>query len=160
LPFYECVFIARQDITAPQAEGLADQFTKVVEDGGGTVPKREYWGLRSLAYRIRKNRKGHYILLNVDAPAEALHEMERQIRINEDVLRHLSIRVDTLSEEPSAVMQSRAVRNDDVRGRRDRGDRGRSHGDDRRDDRGGGRGEGGAPATEAPSPTNAESGEG
>lgn len=146
MPFYECVFIARQDITAPQAEGLADQFTSVIEERGGKVPRREYWGLRSLAYRIRKNRKGHYILLNIDAPAEALHEMERQIGINEDVLRHLSVRVESLSDEPSAVMQSRAVRGDDMRGRRDRADRsdrGRSHGDDRREERGGGRWDGG-----------------
>ena len=81
MPYYECVFITRQDIAAPQVEALTDHFAKVIEENGGTVPKREYWGLRSLAYRIRKNRKGHYMLLNIDAPPAAVLEMERQMRL-------------------------------------------------------------------------------
>jgi small subunit ribosomal protein S6 len=117
------VFITRHDISAPQVEALADHFTKVVQDGGGTIAKREYWGLRSLSYRIRKNRKGHYMLLNIDAAAPAVHEMERQMRLNEDVVRHLTVRVEELQEGPSAMMQSRASRDDRPR-REDRfGDR-------------------------------------
>jgi small subunit ribosomal protein S6 len=133
LPCYECVFIARQDISTPQAEALADHFTKALDERGGRVVRREYWGLRSLAFRIRKNRKGHYMFLNIEAPAEAVHEMERQMRINEDVIRQLTIRVDTLSQGPSPMMQSRASRGDE-RGKRDdrgRGDRFRGGGDDR-----------------------------
>ncbi|MBL8666731.1 MAG: 30S ribosomal protein S6 [Rhodospirillales bacterium] len=123
MPYYECVFITRQDISAPQVEAIADHFTKVVEEGGGTIAKREYWGLRSLSYRIRKNRKGHYMLLNIDAAAPAVHEMERQMGLNEDVVRHLTVRVDALQEGPSAMMQSRAARDDRPR-REDRfGDR-------------------------------------
>jgi small subunit ribosomal protein S6 len=156
LAFYECIFIARQDLSAPVAEGLADQFTQVLADGGGSVANREYWGLRTLAYRIRKNRKGHYILLNVEAPAAAIHEMERQMRINEDILRHMTVRVDALVAGPSAMMQSRAPRDDrhrrddrPPRGDRDRGDRDRGdrdRGDRDRGDRDRGRFEG-QPAT-------------
>lgn len=122
MPLYECVFIARQDVSAPQVESLADLFTKALEEGGGSVQKREYWGLRSLAFRIRKNRKGHYMLLNIDSPAPAVHEMERQMRINEDVIRHLTVRVEALSTAPSAIMQSRSSRDDRPR-REDRGPR-------------------------------------
>jgi len=129
LSLYECVLIARQDISAPQVEGLADTFTKVIEDNGGQVTKREHWGLRSLTFRIKKNRKGHYVLLNIDAPAVAVQEMERQMRLNEDILRHMVVRVDKLEEGPSPMLQSRGGR-DDRGGRRD--DRG-----PRRDDRGG-----------------------
>lgn len=123
--YYECVFIARQDISAPQAEALAEHFTKVIGDNNGTVAKREYWGLRSLAYRIRKNRKGHYMLLNIDAPPGAVQEMERQMRINEDVIRQLTVRVDALQASPSAILQSRASRDDRPRREdRPRGERG------------------------------------
>ena len=115
MPLYESVFIARQDISAPQAEALADGFTKIIEDQGGTVAKREYWGLRNLAYRIKKNRKGHYTLLNIDAPAAALHELERQMRIHEDVLRYQTIRVDALEEGPSMILQNRGGGRDDRR---------------------------------------------
>jgi len=118
LPYYETVFIARQDISATQVDSLADAFTKTIEDQGGQIAKREVWGLRPLAYRMKKQRKGHYVLFNIDAPAPAVHEMERQMRINEDILRHLTIRVDALEEGPSAMMQMRAGRNDD-RPRRD-----------------------------------------
>jgi small subunit ribosomal protein S6 len=117
VPYYECVFITRQDVSAPQVEALTDHFAKVVEDNGGMVAKREYWGLRGLAYRIRKNRKGHYTLLNIDAPAPAVHEMERQMRLNEDIVRQLTVRVENLQEGPSAMMQSRTSR--DERPRRD-----------------------------------------
>ena len=107
MAFYESVFIARQDIAAPQVETLTENITKIIEGEGGSVVKTEHWGLRSLAYRIKKNRKGHYILLNVDSPASAITEMERQMRINEDVLRYMTIRVDELEEGPSAIMRNR-----------------------------------------------------
>ena len=107
MAFYESVFIARQDIAAPQVETLTENITKIIEDEGGSVLKTEHWGLRSLAYRIKKNRKGHYVLLNVDSPASAIAEMERQMRINEDVLRYLTIKVDAFDEGPSVMMQSR-----------------------------------------------------
>ncbi len=118
MPYYETVFIARQDISATQVDSLADTFTKTIEDNGGKIAKREVWGLRPLAYRLKKQRKGHYVLFNIDAPAPAVHEMERQMRINEDILRHLTVRVDELEEGPSAMMQMRAGRGDD-RPRRD-----------------------------------------
>jgi small subunit ribosomal protein S6 len=112
LPYYECVFIARQDVSAAQVESLTDDFSKVIEDGDGKVPKKESWGLRSLAYKIKHNRKGHYTLLNINAPAAAVQEMERLMRINEDVLRYLTVKVDELEEGPSAIMQSRSGRDD------------------------------------------------
>ena len=118
---YETVFIARQDIAAPQVEALADTFQKTIEGLGGKVPKRELWGLRTLAFRIKKNRKGHYVLFNIDAPPAAIQEMERQMRINEDVLRYLTVRVEELEEGPSVMMQSR--HSQDERPRRDFGDR-------------------------------------
>jgi len=116
MAFYESVFIARQDITAQQAEAIADTFAKVVTDAGGKVAKRENWGLRALSYRIKKNRKGHYLLFNFDSPSDAITEMERQMRLNEDVLRYLTLRLDELDEGPSIMMQNRE--------RSDRGDRG------------------------------------
>jgi len=124
VPFYETVLIARQDITAAQADGLVETFEKVISDQGGTVPKKESWGLRSMAYKIKKNRKGHYALMNIDAPAAAIQEMERQMHLNEDVLRHLVTRVDELEEGPSAVL--RAKDRGDARARRNDGDRGYS----------------------------------
>jgi small subunit ribosomal protein S6 len=153
LALYECVFIARQDISVPQAEALADQFTTVITDNGGTVVQREYWGLRTLAYRIRKNRKGHYMLLNVDAPAAAMHEVDRQMRINEDVVRHLTVRVDAIKPGPSAMMQSRASREDRPR-REGRDDR------PRRDDRGPRSFGGGGDETSAGGDAPARSGDG
>src|SRR5947209_16560994 len=104
MPLYENVFIARQDISGAQVDALADAFTQLVADNGGEVRKREYWGLRNLAYRMRKNRKGHYVLLNLSAPTSALAELERTLRINEDIIRYLTIRVDELEEGPSVVM--------------------------------------------------------
>jgi small subunit ribosomal protein S6 len=125
MPLYENVFIARQDISAAQVEALADGFTTLVTEHGGQVSKREYWGLRNIAYRIKKNRKGHYVLLNLDAPPAAVNELERNMRINEDVIRYLTVRVDALEEGPSAVMQSRGrgEERDRERGRRSYGDR-------------------------------------
>ncbi len=106
MPLYECVLIARNDVTQQQVEAIADTVAAQFEaDGhGGTVSKREYWGLRSLAYRIAKNRKGHYMLLGLDANAASLNEMQRQLGLNEDVLRFLTIRVDTIDEAPSAIL--------------------------------------------------------
>jgi small subunit ribosomal protein S6 len=110
MPFYENVFISRQDISATQVEALTEQFATIVKDHGGEVTKREYWGLRNLAFRIKKNRKGHYVLMNISAPASAVAEMERNIRINEDVLRHMTIRVEALEEGPSMMLQRRDER--------------------------------------------------
>jgi small subunit ribosomal protein S6 len=125
MPLYENVFIARQDISAAQVEALADGFTTLVTEHGGQVSKREYWGLRNIAYRIKKNRKGHYVMLNLDAPPAAVNELERNMRINEDVIRYLTVRVEALEEGPSAVMQSRGrgEERDRERGRRGYGDR-------------------------------------
>ncbi len=96
MPLYEHVVIARQDISAQQAEALNDQLKHLIEDHGGHIAKIEYWGLRNLTYRIKKNRKGHYSLLAIEAPAAAVKEMERQLSINEDVLRTLTIRVEEI----------------------------------------------------------------
>jgi len=137
MPFYEHVFVARQDVTAAQVDQIADQIGSVVEDAGGKIALREYWGLRNLAYRIRKNRKGHFIMLRMDAPSEAVTELERQLRLNEDVIRILTVRQDTLDETPSIIMQNKQSRDG-------RGDRRRDRDDDRppREDR--------APRAEAP----------
>ena len=112
MPLYENVFIARQDISGAQVDALADSFAQLIADNGGEVKKREYWGLRNLAYRMRKNRKGHYVLMNLSAPPAAIAELERTMRINEDVLRYLTIRVEALDEGPSAIMQNRGSRED------------------------------------------------
>ena len=114
MSLYESVFIARQEISAQQVEALADAYENVIKDNGGSVEKRENWGLRSLAYKIKKNRKGHYVLFNIDAPVDALYEMERQMRLNEDVLRYLTLRVSEIEEGPSipAQVQARADRDD------------------------------------------------
>ncbi len=119
MPLYENVYIARPDISAAQVEALTESLTAIVAENGGAVKKNEYWGLKNLAYRIKKNRKGHYSLLNIDAPAAAIHELERNMRINEDILRYLTIRVDELDENPSVMMQTRSSRDD--RGRPGRG---------------------------------------
>jgi small subunit ribosomal protein S6 len=123
MPFYENVFIARQDISSAQAEALADSFATLVGEQGGQVTKREYWGLRNLSYRIKKNRKGHYMLFNLDAPPAAVNELERNMRINEDVIRYLTVRVEALEEGPSVVMQSRNRGEERERGRRGYGER-------------------------------------
>jgi small subunit ribosomal protein S6 len=129
MPFYENIFIARQDISTTQVEALADTFANLVAENGGKIEKREYWGLRNLSYRMKKNRKGHYVLFNLEAPAAAVSELERNMRINEDVLRYLTIRVEALETEPSAMMQSRNRGDERDRDRdRDRGPR-RGYGD-------------------------------
>ena len=122
MPFYENIFVARQDLSAQQVEAMGDVLAEVITTAGGKVTKKEYWGLRTLAYRIKKNRKAHYMLLNVDAPAAAIAEAERTLRINEDVLRYLTVKVETLEEGPSAMM--RRSRDDEAGGGRDGGRRG------------------------------------
>lgn len=121
MPLYECVFIARSELAPQQVEALAEQVAVGLAENGGSVKKREYWGLRNLAYRIKKNRKGHYFLLGIDAPAPAVHEMERQLRLNEDILRFLTVRVEEIEEGPSAILYRRSDE-------RDRGPRGAGRG--------------------------------
>jgi small subunit ribosomal protein S6 len=104
MPLYECVLIARNDVTQQQVEAVADTVAAQLEAEGGAVQKREYWGLRSLSYRIKKNRKGHYMLLGLDAKPASVNEMERLLGLNEDVLRFMTIRVDALDENPSAIL--------------------------------------------------------
>ena len=125
----DSIYLARQDISAQQVEALTAQFTAIVESFGGKVEKVEYWGVKSLAYRIKKNRKAHFSLLNIDAPPAALTEMERQMGINEDIIRFITIRVEALEQGQSAMMRKR---DDDDRGDRpDRGERGRGPRPDR-----------------------------
>lgn len=109
---YESVIIARQDISTAQVETLIGEFSAIIENGGGSIKKNEYWGLRSLAYRIKKNRKGHYVMLNIEADSETLNEYERIMGLNEDILRFLNIRIDEVSEEPSIMMQAKSERNE------------------------------------------------
>ena len=124
MPLYEHVYLARQDVSAQQVEDLTKQFTTVIEGLGGKVTKNEYWGVKSLNFRIRKNRKAHFTLLNVDAPAAALAEVERQQGINEDVIRYLTVRVEEHEEGPSAMMRKAdRDRERDDRGGGFRGDR-------------------------------------
>jgi len=104
MPLYETVLIARNDVTQQQVEAVADAIAVQVEAEGGVVKKREYWGLRGLAYRIKKNRKGHYMLLGLEAPPASINEMERQLGLNEDVLRFMTVRVEEIEEAPSAVL--------------------------------------------------------
>jgi len=105
MPLYEHVFLARQDLSQAQVDTLAQNATKIIEDNEGKVTKTETWGLKSLAYKIQKNRKAHYVMLNIDAPAGVVAELERQTRVNEDVIRYLTIRVDELETEPSIQMR-------------------------------------------------------
>ncbi len=108
MPLYECVLIARNDVTQQQVEAVADGIGADLETEGGSVRKREYWGLRSLAYRVKKNRKGHYMLLGLDAQPDFVTEMERKLRLNEDVLRFMTLRVDEIEEAPSAILQRKS----------------------------------------------------
>ena len=119
MPLYEHVMIARQDLSNTQAEGLVEHFSTVLADHGGKVVGSEYWGLRTLSYKINKNRKGHYAFLRSDAPAAAVQEMERLARLHDDVMRVLTIKVDQHEDGPSVQMQKREERGD----RGDRGDR-------------------------------------
>jgi small subunit ribosomal protein S6 len=132
MPLYEHVFLARQDVSAQQVEELSAQITGVIQQLGGKVTKLEQWGLRSLSYRVRKNRKAHFTFMNVDAPPAALNEVERQERLNEDVLRYLTIRVDEHEEGPSAMLR----KSDRDRDRDDRGGGFRDRDRDRDRDRG------------------------
>jgi small subunit ribosomal protein S6 len=130
MPLYEHVFLARQDVSAQQVEELTAQLKGVIEQMGGKVTKLEQWGVKSLSYRMRKNRKAHFTLMNVDAPSAALNEVERQERLNEDVLRYLTVRVEAHEEGPSAML-----RKSDRDDRGERGDRGGRFGDRDRGDR-------------------------
>lgn len=124
MPFYESVFIARQDIAANQVEALATTFTEIITANGGKVLKTEQWGLRNLAFRINKNKKGHYVMFNLDAPPAAVAEMERNMRINEDILRFMTVSVEALEEGPSAMLR-KEERSERPFGDRERtGDRG------------------------------------
>src|ERR1700761_298918 len=125
MPLYEHVFLARQDASTQQVEELTTQMTGIVEQAGGKVTKTENWGVRSLTYRMNKNRKAHFVLLNIDAPSAAVAEIERQERISEDVIRYLTVRVEELEEGPSAMMRKadRDRERDDRGGGGFRGDR-------------------------------------
>ncbi len=108
MPLYECVLIARNDVTQQQVEAVGDTIATQLEGDGGSIKKREYWGLRSLAYRIKKNRKGHYMLLGIDAPPASVNEMERQLGLNEDILRFMTVRVEEINDEPSAILSRKS----------------------------------------------------
>lgn len=124
MPFYESIFIVRQDIPATQIESIATGFADILQAQGGKVTKTEQWGLRTLAFRINKNKKGHYVMFNLDAPASAVAEMERNMRLSEDILRFMTIRVDELEEGPSAMMR-KEERTERGFGDREGGDRAR-----------------------------------
>jgi len=132
MALYEHVFIARQDVTAQQVETLTETFKALIAAQGGSVSKVEPWGLKSLAYRINKNRKAHFTLINISAPSSAIQELERQMSLNEDVLRYMTLRVDEHEAGPSAMLRKREDSDRDERGGggrpprgdRDRGDRG------------------------------------
>ena len=120
---YESVIIARQDVSTTQVETLIDEFSAIIEKAGGSIHKKEFWGLRGLAYRIKKNRKGHYVMLNIETDSETLNEFERIMGLNEDILRFMTIAIEEVDPEPSVMMQVKTER-----GSKDRRD-------DRRDDR-------------------------
>ena len=139
MAFYENVFIARQDISTAQVEAMTAQFSEIIKGQGGEVGKTENWGLRNLTYRIKKNKKGHYVLMNITASGAAVAELERNMRINEDILRYMTVRVEGLEDGPSIMLQNknredRPRREGDRFGDRDRGDRFGDRGD--RGDRG------------------------
>ena len=127
MSLYETLVLARQDISTTQVEALIEALTGLITENGGSVANTEYWGLRNLAYRIKKNRKGHYVLFHIDAPSAAVAEMERTMRLNDDVLRYMSLKVDEFPDGPSVQMKARSNRD------RDRDDRGGDRGGDRRD---------------------------
>ena len=143
MPFYEHVFLARQDLATAQVEAMTETFSRIIADGKGAVASHEYWGLRSLAYRIAKNRKAHYVMLSIDAPAPAIAEMERQVGLNEDIIRFMTVRIEALPVEASAMMKrgererergADGAPRGDRPDRGDRGDRGdRPRGGDRGD---------------------------
>jgi small subunit ribosomal protein S6 len=127
MALYEHVFLARQDLAQAQVDALAEFASKIVTDGNGKIMKTENWGLRSLAYKIAKNRKAHYVMLEIDAPGTVVAELERQIQINEDIIRYMTVKVDALEEGPTVMMRKsdrdRERRGDREGGRPDRGDR-------------------------------------
>tara|TARA_B100000886_G_scaffold340458_1_gene310168 strand:- start:1285 stop:1767 length:483 start_codon:yes stop_codon:yes gene_type:complete len=114
LSYYESVFIARPDITAAQVESLTESLKQIIVENGGAPANDEYWGLKSLAYKIKKNRKGHYTMIKLEAPPAAIKELERNMRLNEDILRFLTIKVDSLEEEPSVMIRNKGPREDRV----------------------------------------------
>jgi small subunit ribosomal protein S6 len=120
---YESVIIARQDVSTTQVETMVDEFSAIIEKAGGSIHKKEFWGLRGLAYRIKKNRKGHYVMLNIETDSETLNEFERIMGLNEDVLRFMTIAIEEVDPEPSVMMQVKTERG------------GKDRRDDRRDDR-------------------------
>ena len=130
MAFYEFVYLARQDVQSAQVDAISEQLKKALEDNGATVAKTEYWGLKTLAYRIKKNRKAHYVLVEIDGPHAAVAEAERFARLNEDIIRFMTVRVDELQEGPSIMMQPKSDRRGrddrDRRGRDDREQRGRN----------------------------------
>ena len=126
---YESVIIARQDVSTTQVEAMIEEFSAIIEKAGGSIQKKEFWGLRGLAYRIKKNRKGHYVMLNMETDSETLNEFERIMGLNEDVLRFMTIAIEEVDQEPSVMMQVRTERG------------GKDRRDDRRDDRRGDRDE-------------------
>ncbi len=117
MPLYETVFIARQDVSTAQVETLTEEMSGFITEGGGNVAKVENWGLRNLAYKVKKNRKGHYVLLNLDAPVAAVKEMERNMLLSEDILRHMTLRVEELDEGESVMMQNKSQRSSTRRDR-------------------------------------------
>ncbi len=123
MPYYETVFIARQELSDAQVKELTESYEKILKDGGGKIHKTENWGLRTLAYRINKNRKGHYVLIESDTPAPALLEMERLMRLSDDVLRYMSIRLDELSDGPSPIMDKSGGDDRDSRYSKDKSDK-------------------------------------
>jgi small subunit ribosomal protein S6 len=149
MPLYEHVFLARQDVSQQQVDALTSEYTTVITEGGGTIGRTEYWGLKSLAYKIKKNRKAHYTCLNIDAPHAAVAEMERRMGLSTDVLRFMTIRVDEHENEPSIQMKKGNDRED----RRGGGDRGGFRGGDR-----GERGERGDRGDRGPRPPRGEGG--
>ncbi len=123
MSLYEYTYIARQDIQPQQVEAITDGFTKIIDDNGGKIAKTESWGLRTLAYRIKKYKKGHYVHLNIDAPHAAIAELERQSRLHEDVIRYMTIRVEEFEEGDSVVLRSRDRDNRPPRGDYNRDDK-------------------------------------
>lgn len=123
MALYEHIYLARQDVTAQQVEAMTEQFKSVIESAGGAIGKVEYWGVKTLAYRIKKNRKAHFTLINIDAPPAAVAEMERQMSLNEDILRVMTLRVEEHEEGPSAMMRKREDSERDGERRGPRGDR-------------------------------------
>lgn len=146
MALYEHIFLARQDLSGAQVDEIIQNYKSLLEENGGSVGRIENWGLKSLTYRIKKNRKAHYAILNIEASGAAIHEMERQMRINEDILRYMTVSVEEHEDGPSIMMQKRD-RDDRGRGDRNRGDRNNDRGD--RGDRGGDRGESGRRPREA-----------